>query len=72
MKYVLSKEHFSYKILTLLMESSIYPRPLYGQPPPPYLHENLNHPFYDFSKISNPYKQGGSHYEEPFLSIYKK
>ena len=69
MKYVLSKEHYSYKILTLLMESSFLPPP---PPPPPFLHENLNPPFYNFSKISNPYKQGGPHYEEPFLSIYKK
>ena len=34
MKALLSKEHYCYKIHTLLMKSSAYP-PLIGNPPPP-------------------------------------
>ena len=39
---------------------------LYGIPPSPFLQENLDYPFYDFSKISTPIKirvEGGSHCE---------
>ena len=60
MKYLLSKEPYSYGIHTLLMKSSAYPlllqtTPLYELPPlpPPFLQENLAPPpFHDFSKIS--------------------
>ena len=51
MKDLLSKEHSSYKIHTLLMKSTSLP--------PPHLsidnlQENLDPPFYDFSKIPIP------------------
>ena len=61
MKDLLSKEHCCYKINTL-MKSSAYP-PSIDNPPlwatPLFLQENLDLSFYDFSKISTPYKQGG-------------
>ena len=52
MKDLLSKEHYYYKIYTLLMKSSVY-RFFYRQPRlyelrPPFLQENLNPSFYDF------------------------
>ena len=59
MKNLLSKEHYCYNtIYTLLMKSSAYPlsidNPLYGLPP--FLQENLDPHFYDFSEIPTPYK----------------
>ena len=60
MKGMLSKEHCCYKIRTLLIKSSAYPNPFIGNPPiwttNPFLQKNINLPFYDFSKIPNPYK----------------
>ena len=60
MKELLSKEHHCYKIHTLLMKSSAYLPPFYRQPAiwttPPFLKENLDPPFHDFSKIQSPYK----------------
>ena len=52
MKDLLSKEHSSYKIHTLFMKSTSHPLP-------PHLSidnlpENLDSPFYDFSKIPIP------------------
>ena len=59
MKDFLSKEHYCYRIHTLSMKNSAHPppsidNPRYGLPPPPFLEENLDPPFYDFSKP--PYK----------------
>ena len=54
MKGLLSKEHYCCKIHTLLRKSIAYPF-FYRQPTymdyPPFLQENLDPPFYDFSKI---------------------
>ena len=63
MKDLLNKEHYCYKIHTLLTKSGVYSPPsvenpspsLYGLPPT-ILPGNCDPPFYDFSKISNPYK----------------
>ena len=52
MKYLLIIEHYSYKIHTLLMTNSAYP-PFIDTLP------SWSTPFYDFSKISTPYKHGG-------------
>ena len=77
MKELLSKEHSSYKIHTLLMKSTSLPPP---PPPPPHLsidnlQENLDPPFYDFSKIPipTPLKIKGIHtmiYMFPSCKIY--
>ena len=64
MKDLLSKEHYSYKIHTLLMKSSAYPplTPLYGLPPPsPISTGKFWSPFYHFSKIPN-HPGGTLHY----------
>ena len=67
MKDFLNKEHYCYKMHTLLMKSSAFlpsfiGNPLYGL----LLHfykKILIPPFYDFLKISSPLKtRGGSHY----------
>ena len=50
MKDLLSKEHSSYKIHTLLMKSTSLPPHLSIDN----LQENLDPPFYDFSKIPIP------------------
>ena len=56
MKDLLSKEHYCYKIYTLLVKSSAHSpyidNPLDVLPPPPFLKVNPVPPFYDFSKIS--------------------
>ena len=68
MKDLLSKEHYCYKIHTILMKSSAYLL-FYRQPYPPiwarssFLQENFNRPPMIFQKSQQPYKQGGSHYE---------
>ena len=53
MKDLLSKEHYCLKIHTLLMKSSAPPpsidNPPYMDDPPPFLQENLDPPFYNFS-----------------------
>ena len=67
MKDLLSKEHYSYKILSRACPpSSIDSSPYMDYPP--FLQENLDPPFYDFSKIPtlNPpliNKGGSSHYD---------
>ena len=47
MKYLLSKEHYPYKIHTLLMKSSAY-----TPPSPPFLQKNLD--LYFFQKSQPP------------------
>ena len=67
MKGLLSKEHYCCKIHTLLRKSIAYPF-FYRQPTymdyPPFLQENLDPPFYGFSKIPTPLKirESGSQY----------
>ena len=55
MKDLLSKKYYCYKIHKLLMKSSAY-SPLSMENLAPFLQENLDSPFYDFSKIPNPFK----------------
>ena len=68
MKDLLSKEHYSYKIHTLLMESRAY-RPFYREPPymnyPPFLQESLDSPSMTFQKSQPPLqiRRGSSHYD---------
>ena len=71
MKYVLSKEHFSYKILTLLMESSVYPRPLYGQPPPHIYMKILILPSMIFQKSQTPINKDGHTMKNHFSPFIK-
>ena len=57
MEDLLSKEHYCYKIHALLMKSSAYPTSIDNPPiwtTPPFLQENLDPLFYDFSKIPIP------------------
>ena len=67
MKDLLSKEHYCYKIHTLLMKSSAYPSPSIDTSPPiwatplPFLQENCDPPFYDFSDIPTPLITKGVH-----------
>ena len=65
MKDLVSKEHYSYKIHTLLMESSAYPSSIDNSPCmdyPPLLQENLGTPLPWFLKNpSLPKNKGGVH-----------
>ena len=67
MKDLLSKEHYCYKIHTL-MKGSAYPpfppvlAPLYGLPPP-FLQENLDPP------SNTPINKGGGHTMVPCVKV---
>ena len=56
MKDLQNKKHYCYKIHTLLMKSRAYPssmdNPLIWTTSLPFLPENLDTPFYEFSEIS--------------------
>ena len=75
MKDFMSKEHYCYKIYTLLMKRSVYlPPPFFRQPPlyrlslpPPFLHNDLELPDSMIFQKSKPH--WGSHYEDTLGSI---
>ena len=75
MKDLMSKEHFSYKIYTLLMESKAY-LPFYRQPPrhwlsPTFFHNYTELPHSMIFQKSQPYYKSdkGSHCEDIIESI---
>ena len=75
MEDLLSKEHYCYKIHTLLMESGAYPLPSIDTPPymdyPPHFHSKiLINPPMIFQKSKPPINKGGwSHYDNTNKSL---
>ena len=67
MKYVLSKEHYSYKILTLLMETPFYPPP----PPPHFYMKILILPSMIFQKSQTPINKEGHTMKNHFSPFIK-